>query len=154
VEIAGALAVTVAKAAAFVAVMLVGGRRVVPWVLHHAAHTGSRELFRLSVYAVALGVAYGAATLFGVSFAVGAFFAGMVLAESPLSQRATEEALPLRGIVNLVSYEACVAMRLRGSAFHAAIRTHVSCRHTRKAPARARRYPAAVIRCRRGRKWP
>src|SRR5215216_1909735 len=67
-----------------------------PWVLHHAAHTGSRELFRLSVYAVALGVAYAASALFGVSFALGAFFAGMVLAESPLSQRATEEALPLR----------------------------------------------------------
>src|SRR3954462_2508224 len=64
--------------------------------MHYAAHTGSRELFRLSVFAVALGVAYGAAALFGVSFALGAFFAGMVLAESPLSQRATEEALPLR----------------------------------------------------------
>jgi CPA2 family monovalent cation:H+ antiporter-2 len=76
--------------------MLVVGRRVIPWVLHHAAHTGSRELFRLSVYAVALGVAYAASALFGVSFALGAFFAGMVLAESPLSQRATEEALPLR----------------------------------------------------------
>ena len=76
--------------------MLVAGRRVVPWIMHYAAHTGSRELFRLSVYAVALGIAYGAAALFGVSFALGAFFAGMVLAESPLSQRATEEALPLR----------------------------------------------------------
>ena len=54
------------------------------------------ELFRLSVYAVALGVAYAASALFGVSFALGAFFAGMALAESPLSQRATEEALPLR----------------------------------------------------------
>ena len=64
--------------------------------MHYAAHTGSRELFRLSVYAVALGIAYGAAALFGVSFALGAFFAGMVLAESPLSQRATEEAMPLR----------------------------------------------------------
>jgi CPA2 family monovalent cation:H+ antiporter-2 len=76
--------------------MLIAGRRVVPWIMHYAAHTGSRELFRLSVYAVALGIAYGAAALFGVSFALGAFFAGMVLAESPLSQRATEEALPLR----------------------------------------------------------
>ncbi|MGE0419051.1 MAG: YbaL family putative K(+) efflux transporter [Acetobacteraceae bacterium] len=87
---------TLAKVAAFVAIMLVAGRRVVPWILHYAAHTGSRELFRLSVYAVALGIAYGAAALFGVSFALGAFFAGMVLAESPLSQRATEEAMPLR----------------------------------------------------------
>jgi CPA2 family monovalent cation:H+ antiporter-2 len=95
-ELAITLGTTVAKVAAFVALMLIGGRRVVPWILHYAAHTGSRELFRLSVYAVALGVAYGAAALFGVSFAIGAFFAGMVLAESPLSQRATEEALPLR----------------------------------------------------------
>src|SRR4051794_12935474 len=91
-----ALALTLGKVAAFVVAMLLVGRRVIPWVLHHAAHTGSRELFRLSVYAVALGIAYGAAALFGVSFALGAFFAGMVLAESPLSQRATEEALPLR----------------------------------------------------------
>ncbi len=87
---------TLAKVAAFVAIMLVAGRRVVPWILHYAAHTGSRELFRLAVYAVALGIAYGAAALFGVSFALGAFFAGMVLAESQLSQRATEEAMPLR----------------------------------------------------------
>jgi CPA2 family monovalent cation:H+ antiporter-2 len=95
-DLAITLSITVAKVAAFVAIMLIGGRRIVPWILHYAAHTGSRELFRLSVYAVALGVAYGAAALFGVSFAIGAFFAGMVLAESPLSQRATEEALPLR----------------------------------------------------------
>jgi CPA2 family monovalent cation:H+ antiporter-2 len=94
--LAVALALTLAKVAAFVAIMLVAGRRVVPWILHYAAHTGSRELFRLAVYALALGVAYGAATLFGASFALGAFFAGMVLAESPLSQRATQEALPLR----------------------------------------------------------
>src|SRR5690349_4568472 len=88
--------ITLVKVATFVAIMLIAGRRVVPWIMHYAAHTGSRELFRLSVYAVALGIAYGAAALFGVSFALGAFFAGMVLAESPLSQRATEEALPLR----------------------------------------------------------
>ena len=93
---AAALGLTLAKVAAFAAAMLVVGRRAIPWVLHHAAHTGSRELFRLSVYAVALGVAYAASALFGVSFALGAFFAGMALAESPLSQRATEEALPLR----------------------------------------------------------
>jgi CPA2 family monovalent cation:H+ antiporter-2 len=94
--IALSAAITLVKVAAFVAIMLIAGRRVVPWIMHYAAHTGSRELFRLSVYAVALGIAYGAAALFGVSFALGAFFAGMVLAESPLSQRATEEALPLR----------------------------------------------------------
>ena len=95
-DIALALAVTIAKVVAFVALMLVGGRRVVPWIMHYVAHTGSRELFRLAVYALALGVAFGAAQLFDVSFALGAFFAGMVMAESPLSQRATEEALPLR----------------------------------------------------------
>jgi CPA2 family monovalent cation:H+ antiporter-2 len=94
--LAADLLMTVAKVSAFVAVMLIAGRRGIPWVLHHAAHTGSRELFRLAVYAVALGVAYAAAALFGVSLALGAFFAGMVLAESQLSQRAAEEALPLR----------------------------------------------------------
>ena len=91
-----ALALTLGKVAAFVAAMLLVGRHVIPWVLRHAARTGSRELFRLAVYAIALGVAYGASALFGVSFALGAFFAGMVLSESPLSQRAAEEALPLR----------------------------------------------------------
>jgi monovalent cation:H+ antiporter-2, CPA2 family len=76
--------------------MLVVGRRVIPWILHYVAHTGSRELFRLGVLAIGLGIAFGAAQLFGVSFALGAFFAGMVLAESELSQRAAEESLPLR----------------------------------------------------------
>ena len=76
--------------------MLVVGRRVIPWLLHYVAHTGSRELFRLAVLAIALGVAFGAAVLFGVSFALGAFFAGMILSESELSQRAAEETLPLR----------------------------------------------------------
>ena len=84
------------KVAAFVVVMLVVGRRVIPWLLHYVAHTGSRELFRLAVLAIALGVAFGAAMLFGVSFALGAFFAGMILSESELSQRAAEETLPLR----------------------------------------------------------
>jgi CPA2 family monovalent cation:H+ antiporter-2 len=69
---------------------------VIPWILHYVAHTGSRELFRLSVLAIAIGVAYGATALFGISFALGAFFAGMMLHESPLSQRAAEESLPLR----------------------------------------------------------
>ena len=72
------------------------GRRVIPWLLHYVAHTGSRELFRLAVLAIALGVAFGAAELFGVSFALGAFFAGMILSESELSQRAAQETLPLR----------------------------------------------------------
>ncbi|PTQ11604.1 Kef family K(+) transporter [Sphingomonas oleivorans] len=95
-EIGLTLLVTIGKAAGFVAFMLIVGRRFVPWALHLIAHSGSRELFRLSVLAIALGVAFGAAMLFGVSFALGAFFAGMILAESPLSQRAAEETLPLR----------------------------------------------------------
>ncbi len=94
--IAATLALTVGKVVAFVAFMLIVGRRAIPWLLHKIAHTGSRELFRLAVLAIALGVAFGAAMLFGVSFALGAFFAGMILAESPLSQRAGEETLPLR----------------------------------------------------------
>lgn len=95
-EIATALGITFAKVAAFVALMLLIGKQVIPRVLHYVAHTGSRELFRLAVLSLALGVAYGAAELFGVSFALGAFFAGMVLAESELSHRAAEESLPLR----------------------------------------------------------
>jgi monovalent cation:H+ antiporter-2, CPA2 family len=90
------LTITLGQVGAFVALMLVVGRRVIPWILHYVAHTGSRELFRLSVLAIALGVAYGATSLFGISFALGAFFAGMMLHESPLSQRAAEESLPLR----------------------------------------------------------
>ena len=90
------IAVTLGKIAAFVAIMLIVGKRVIPWILHYVAHTGSRELFRLSVLAIALGVAFGAAMLFDVSFALGAFFAGMMLSESELSQRAASETLPLR----------------------------------------------------------
>ncbi len=87
---------TLGKVAAFVAVMLVIGRRFIPWMLERIVWTGSRELFRLAVLATALGVAFGAYSLFGVSFALGAFFAGMVLAESEFSHRAAEESLPLR----------------------------------------------------------
>ncbi|AGA09214.1 Kef family K(+) transporter [Sinorhizobium meliloti] len=94
--ISGALGLTLAKLAAFFALMAIVGRRVIPAILHYVAHTGSRELFRLAVLAIALGVAFGAAELFGVSFALGAFFAGMILAESQLSQRAAQETLPLR----------------------------------------------------------
>ena len=94
--IAKALALTFGKLAIFAALMLVVGRRVIPAVLHYIAHTGSRELFRLAVLSVALGVAFAAAELFGVSIALGAFFAGMILSGSPLSQRAAEESLPLR----------------------------------------------------------
>lgn len=94
--IAATVLITLAKAAAFVALMLLIGRRVIPWVLHFVAHTHSRELFRLAVLAIALGVAYGATHFFGVSFALGAFFAGMVMSSSTLSQQAMRETLPLR----------------------------------------------------------
>ena len=95
-EIALALGLSAAKIAAFVAVMLIVGKRIIPWILHYMAHTGSRELFRLSVLVIALGTAFGAAELFGVSFALGAFFAGMILSKSKLSQQAASETLPLR----------------------------------------------------------
>src|SRR5690606_10174233 len=72
------------------------GRRVIPWLLERTAGVGSRELFTLSVLAIALGVAYASAMLFGVSFALGAFFAGMVLSESKLSHQAAEDSLPFR----------------------------------------------------------
>ena len=84
------------KVVGFVAFMLIVARRILPWVLHWVAHTGSRELFRLAVLAIALGVAFGAAVVFDVSFALGAFFAGMILGETQLSRRAAEETLPLR----------------------------------------------------------
>ncbi|KRP89287.1 CPA2 family monovalent cation:H+ antiporter-2 [Bradyrhizobium sp. USDA 4503] len=92
----GVLVLTLIKIAVFIALMLVVGRRLIPWVLHYIAHTGSRELFRLTVLAIALCIAFGATKLFGVSLALGAFFAGMMLRESPLSQRAAQETLPLR----------------------------------------------------------
>jgi len=95
-DLALTVAITIGKVAAFVAIMMVVGRRVIPWLLHYTAHTGSRELFRLAVLTIALGVAYIAAKLFGVSFALGAFFAGLVLSESELSQQAANESLPLR----------------------------------------------------------
>jgi CPA2 family monovalent cation:H+ antiporter-2 len=92
----GTLAIVAVKITSFVALMLIVGRRVAPAILNYVAHSGSRELFRLAVLAMALGVAFGASTLFGVSFALGAFFAGMVMAESPLSTQATRDTLPLR----------------------------------------------------------
>lgn len=88
--------IVLVKVVGFVAFMFVVARRVLPWVLHWVAHSGSRELFRLAVLAVALGVAFGAAVIFDVSFALGAFFAGMILGETQLSRRAAEETLPLR----------------------------------------------------------
>ncbi|MDC8014805.1 YbaL family putative K(+) efflux transporter [Tahibacter soli] len=90
------LTITLAKVVAFVAVMLIVGRRLIPRLLERVAGTGSRELFTLAVLAIALGVAFGAAALFGVSFALGAFFAGMMLNESEFSHQAASDSLPLR----------------------------------------------------------
>ncbi|HKF60087.1 MAG TPA: YbaL family putative K(+) efflux transporter [Dongiaceae bacterium] len=95
-DILAKLAITLGKLIAFAALMLLVGRRVIPWMLHYVAHTGSRELFRLAVLAIALGVAYGAAKLFGVSLALGAFLAGVILSESELAHQAAQESLPLR----------------------------------------------------------
>jgi CPA2 family monovalent cation:H+ antiporter-2 len=87
---------TLLQVSAFIALMLIAGRRVLPWLLWQVARTGSRELFTLLVVAAAISIAYGAAQLFNVSFALGAFFAGMVMRESEFSHRAAEESLPLR----------------------------------------------------------
>jgi CPA2 family monovalent cation:H+ antiporter-2 len=87
---------TVAKIAVFLALAMFAGPRVVPWLLSQAARTGSRELFTLAVLAVSIGIAYGASALFGVSFALGAFCAGVVLSNSELSHRAAEDSLPLQ----------------------------------------------------------
>lgn len=96
VQVWTALFKTFAKVGAFIAVMLIVGRRVIPWMLERVAATGSRELFTLCVLAIALGVAFGSAAMFGVSFALGAFFAGMLLNESEFSHQAATETLPLR----------------------------------------------------------
>jgi CPA2 family monovalent cation:H+ antiporter-2 len=91
-----ALAFTLAKVAVFVVLVLVVGKRVVPWLLMRVTRTGSRELFTLCVLAIAVGIAYGSAALFGVSFALGAFFAGVVLSESEMSHQAGNDSLPLK----------------------------------------------------------
>jgi K+:H+ antiporter len=90
------IAITLGKIALFLALVAIVGPRVVPWVLQQAARTGSHELFTLAVLAVSLGIAYASATIFGVSFALGAFCAGVVLSKSELSHRAAEESLPLQ----------------------------------------------------------
>ncbi len=90
------LLMTIGKVVAFMVIMVVFGRRAVPWILAKSAATGSRELFTLAVLALALGIAFGAVEFFDVSFALGAFFAGMVLNESELSHRAAHDTLPLR----------------------------------------------------------
>src|SRR5688572_22853577 len=91
-----ALGITFGTLTVFITLLFLVGRRLIPLMLHYTAHTGSRELFRLAVLSVALGVAFLSAELFGVSFALGAFFAGMILKESELAQRAAEESLPFR----------------------------------------------------------
>lgn len=90
------IGITLLQVVGFILVMLVVGKRLLPWLLWHVAKTGSRELFTLSVISAAIGIAYGASVLFNVSFALGAFFAGMVMRESEFSHRAAEESLPLR----------------------------------------------------------
>ncbi len=91
-----ALLITLGKVALFVALALVVGTRVVPWLLMRVTRTGSRELFTLCVLAIALGIAYGSSAAFGVSFALGAFFAGVILSESELSHQAGNDSLPLK----------------------------------------------------------
>lgn len=98
------IAWTLGSVAAFVALMLVVGRRVFPWLLMQVARTGSRELFMLCVVAAAVGIAYVAGALFGVSYALGAFFAGMMLQGSEFSQRAAEESLPLRDAFSVLFF--------------------------------------------------
>ncbi|OBU12935.1 Kef family K(+) transporter [Morganella psychrotolerans] len=95
-ELLMSLAVTIGKVVAFILIMIFIGRRVIPWLLARTAATGSRELFTLAVLVLALGIAYAAVALFEASFALGAFFAGMVLNESELSHRAAQDTLPLR----------------------------------------------------------
>ncbi|GIZ10718.1 YbaL family putative K(+) efflux transporter [Pseudomonas sp. NCCP-436] len=98
------LGLTLLQVAGFIAVMLLVGRRLLPWLLLQIAKTGSRELFTLSVVAAAIGIAYGASVLFHVSFALGAFFAGTVMRESDLSHRAAEESLPLRDAFSVLFF--------------------------------------------------
>ncbi|WP_353167564.1 YbaL family putative K(+) efflux transporter [Providencia sp.] len=95
-ELALGLAWTIGKVVLFIFIMIVVGRKVIPWILSRTASTGSRELFTLAVLALALGIAYAAVAIFDASFALGAFFAGMVLNESELSHRAAQDTLPLR----------------------------------------------------------
>ena len=98
------LLLSVGKISIFAALMLVVGKRVLPWLLGYVAGTDSRELFTLCVIAVAMSIAYGSAALFGVSFALGAFFAGMVMRESNLSHRAAEESLPFRDAFSVLFF--------------------------------------------------
>lgn len=97
---------TLLEVSAFIALMLIAGRRVLPWLLWQVTRTGSRELFTLAVIASAICIAYVAAQLFNVSFALGAFFAGMMMRESEFSRRAAEESLPLRDAFSVLFFVA------------------------------------------------
>nr|WP_153368479.1 cation:proton antiporter [Rhizobium sp. ICMP 5592] len=98
------IGITLLKVAAFAAVAIFIGPKVVPWLLTSVARTGSRELFTLSVLAIALGIAFGAAEIFGVSFALGAFFAGLIMSESHLSHRAAADSLPLQNAFSVLFF--------------------------------------------------
>ena len=98
------LLLTLGGVAALIVLMLVVGRRVLPWLLWQVARTGSRELFTLCVVATAVGIAYGAGKLFGVSFALGAFLAGLVMRESEFSHRAAEDSLPFRDAFSVLFF--------------------------------------------------
>jgi len=117
-DIWATVGVTLAKVTAFIVLMLVVGRRLLPKLLWWVARTGSQELFTLSVVATAVGVAFGAAMLFDVSFALGAFFAGMMMRESEFSHRAADESLPLRdafAVLFFVSWACCLTRRWCGT---------------------------------------
>ncbi|MBL8549332.1 MAG: Kef family K(+) transporter [Hyphomonadaceae bacterium] len=94
--VVSSLVLTFGKVAAFIGLVFLVGRKVIPWCLARVAGAGSRELFTLCVLAIGIGIAYFAAVFFDVSFALGAFFAGMILKESELSHRAADNTLPLR----------------------------------------------------------
>ncbi|RUM20732.1 cation transporter [Rhizobium phaseoli] len=99
-----AVGLTLLKVAAFAAMAIFLGPRIVPWLLTMIARTGSRELFTLTVLAIALGIAFGSAAIFGVSFALGAFFAGVVMSESQLSHRAAADSLPLQNAFSVLFF--------------------------------------------------
>ena len=101
-----AVGITIGKFVLFIGLMLIAGVRFFPWLLSHVEKTGSRELFTLAVIALALGVAFGSAKLFGVSFALGAFFAGVVVNESDLSHRAARDLQPLQDAFTVLFFVA------------------------------------------------
>lgn len=105
-ELWSTIGITMAKLALFIGLMLVVGKRVFPWILWQISKTNSKELFTLSIICAAVGIAYASAKIFGVSFALGAFFAGMVLRESHLSHRAAQDSMPLRDAFSVLFFVA------------------------------------------------